>query len=97
MHDATVEEIGALLGATSPGALAVPVAPVATTTTIATATIGHRHAEGVDWPITLTLTRWAKNNKRPLWTLSVVCRGIASESWGYSRKADALAAFDRAR
>jgi len=95
MHSATIAEIGALWAATSPAALII-TEDKKMTTTIATTTIGTRHEAGTDWPITLTLSRFAPEGKRPLWTLAVVCRGTASESWGYSRKADALAAFDRA-
>lgn len=66
-----------------------------TTTTIASATVSRRPAEGTDWPVNVTLDRYAPPGKRPLWTLTVICRGVAEGAQGYSRRSDALAAYNR--
>ena len=66
-----------------------------TITTVASATVGHRPAEGTDWPVVVGLTRYAPAGKRPVWTITTICRGIAEGSCGYSRRSDALAAYTR--
>ena len=59
------------------------------------ATVGHRHAEGTDWPVNVTLDRYAPAGKRPVWTLTVTCRGIAEGAQGYSKQANAKGAYAR--
>ena len=66
-----------------------------TTIAIAATTVGRRPAEGTDWPVDVTLTRWAPAGRRPLWTVAVTCRGAAEGAQGYSRRSDALAAYNR--
>ena len=70
-------------------------APRPITTTIAATTVGRRPAEGTDWPVDVSLTRWAPAGRRPIWTLTVTCRGIAEGAQGYSRRSDALGAYNR--
>ena len=70
-------------------------APRPALTTIAATTVGRRPAEGTDWPVNVSLDRWAPAGRRPVWTLTVTCRGIAEGAQGYSRRSDALAAYNR--
>lgn len=65
------------------------------TTTLAATTVGRRPAEGTDWPVNVSLDRYAPAGRRPLWTVTVTCRGIGEGAQGYSRRSDALAAYDR--
>ncbi|NBW77135.1 MAG: hypothetical protein EBR34_15275 [Sphingomonadaceae bacterium] len=58
------------------------------------ATVGHRTECGTDWPINVSLSRFAPSgHKRPVWTVTTTCRGIAEDSKDYNRKADAVAAY----
>jgi hypothetical protein len=69
--------------------------PRPTTITLAATTVGRRPAEGTDWPVNVSLDRYAPAGRRPVWTLTVTCRGIAEGAQGYSRKVDAMAAYGR--
>jgi len=62
------------------------------TSTIKTATVSTRTIAGTDYPVDVTLTRFAPAGRRPTWTVATVCNGVADcgQEWRTRRDADAF-------